>query len=284
MIGNHESKEPVVYRLKVRGKLRESWSDWFDDMVIAFVVEGSGSPVTTLTGPVVDQSALHGMLNRIRDLGLPLLSVNQVMEDQEQEPSSKSTRLGSRRGTRDTLGKLAPADREALLIQCWMSHDARWFMTVATEFGVEVANRVNQTVAHELGKVEARRIHSAFNLGPVLTLEDYLVVQELLIDLLGPDLLDYHVSKRSDCTYQIAVRRCFAHENVQRAGIANQYECGILSRMTGWMDNFGFDYEVSPVPGKCPIASGQDCIYTIMLERNSSEPKTNDEGKRTSSK
>jgi hypothetical protein len=41
------------------------------------------------------------------------------------------------------------------------------------------------------------------------------------------------------------------------------------------MDYFGFDYEVSPLPGKCPKASGRDCTYTITLERNSSELGTN---------
>jgi hypothetical protein len=276
MIGNHETKEPIVYRIKVRGKLRKSWSDWFDDMVIAYAVESDGSAVTTLTGPVVDQTALHGLLNRIRDLGLPLLCMNEVIEDQEHEATSRSTRPGLGQRARDNLSKLSPAEREALLIRCWMSHDARWFMAVATEFGMEVANRVNQTAAHELGKAEARRIRSALNLEPVLTLEDYLVVQGLLIDLLGPDLLDYLISKSSGCTYQIAVQRCFAHDHVQRAGIANQYECGILSRVTGWMDYFGFDYEVSPVPGKCLKASGRECTYTITLERSKSELGKND--------
>lgn len=66
---------PTTYEIKVQGKLKETWSEWFNGMAITFEIEADGSPVTTLRGPVVDQTALHGLLARIRDLGLPLLSL-----------------------------------------------------------------------------------------------------------------------------------------------------------------------------------------------------------------
>lgn len=62
-----------VYRIVVRGRLDESWSNWFDGMAIASV-----DGLTELTGAVVDQSALHGILTRIRDLNLTLVSVDLV--------------------------------------------------------------------------------------------------------------------------------------------------------------------------------------------------------------
>src|SRR3972149_4618032 len=95
----------------------------------------------------------------------------------------------------DILRALSPSEREALLIKCWMSHDARWFMAVAKECGMQVANRLNQIAAHEIGTVEARRIARALRLPPVTTLDDCLLAQELFINLLGPDLLDYRVIK-----------------------------------------------------------------------------------------
>jgi len=63
----------AVYQIKVRGKLSSNWSDWFDG--ISITAEGA---VTTITGNIPDQSALHGLLARIRDLGLPLISVERV--------------------------------------------------------------------------------------------------------------------------------------------------------------------------------------------------------------
>ncbi len=172
---------------------------------------------------------------------------------------------GLRQQANDILHRLSPSDQQALLIKCWMSHDARWFMTVAKACGFPVTNRLNQIAAHEIGKVEARRILRALQWPPVTTLDEYLLVQEVFISLLGPDLLDYAVKKLSERAYQTQVRRCFAYDNAVRAGIADQFECGIFARITGWLDTLGLAYEMSPALGKCPKAQGQECVYTITL-------------------
>jgi hypothetical protein len=72
----------AIYQIKVRGRLGENWSAWFDGMVIAVEEKENDShaTITTLTGPVTDQAALHGILSRIRDLGLPLLLVQYLEE------------------------------------------------------------------------------------------------------------------------------------------------------------------------------------------------------------
>jgi len=72
----------LVYQIKVRGRLKETWSDWFNGMTIEPGLEANGTQFTTLTGSVRDQTALHGLLDKIRDLGLPLLSVEQVDPNQ----------------------------------------------------------------------------------------------------------------------------------------------------------------------------------------------------------
>jgi len=66
--------------IRVKGKIDENWSDWFAGLTITHTEQGE----TILTGPVVDQAALYGLLSRLRDLGLPLVSVNPVeMSDRE---------------------------------------------------------------------------------------------------------------------------------------------------------------------------------------------------------
>ena len=79
--------QPKTYQIKAQGQLDESWSDWFDQMTVTVECNADGLPVTTLTGTVIDQAALHGILRRINDLNLPLLSVEQidVSEDENQE-------------------------------------------------------------------------------------------------------------------------------------------------------------------------------------------------------
>jgi hypothetical protein len=163
------------------------------------------------------------------------------------------------------LARLGPAEREALLVKNWMSHDARWFMAVAKECGLPVANRLNRIAAHELGKAEARRLVRALGLGPVQSLDDYLRVQEAFISLLGPDLLDYRVTRVGGNALRVDVQRCFAHDQAVRAGIADRFECGIFARITGWLEALGLAYELSPPLGQCLKAQGKECGYTITL-------------------
>jgi hypothetical protein len=62
------------YEIRIKGHLDESWADWFDGITIWHEDNGE----TLLTGPLPDQAALHGVLNRLRDLGIELISVNMV--------------------------------------------------------------------------------------------------------------------------------------------------------------------------------------------------------------
>ncbi len=71
---------PALYQIRVRGRLDAGWSDWFDGMAIASSQDQDGMTITTITGLVVDQVALHGLLARIRDLGLTLLNVERLAE------------------------------------------------------------------------------------------------------------------------------------------------------------------------------------------------------------
>ncbi len=66
-----DPSRPPVYEIRVRGRLGPRWADWFEGLTVTPEANGD----TLLTGPVVDQAALHGLLRRVRDLGLPLLSV-----------------------------------------------------------------------------------------------------------------------------------------------------------------------------------------------------------------
>ncbi|TFG64233.1 MAG: hypothetical protein E4H36_03545 [Spirochaetales bacterium] len=63
-----------LYEIRVKGHLDGRWAEWFGGMTITLADNGD----TILTGPIADQAALHGMLKKVRDLGIPLLSVNFV--------------------------------------------------------------------------------------------------------------------------------------------------------------------------------------------------------------
>jgi hypothetical protein len=75
--GGAEPAEPACYEFRVQGELDPQWSAWFEGLRVTSDQAGQ----TIIAGPVADQAALHGLLTKIRDLGLPLLSVRRIHPD-----------------------------------------------------------------------------------------------------------------------------------------------------------------------------------------------------------
>ena len=71
---NPDSDQRIVYQFRIKGHLGQQWMKWFEGLTVTLEEDGN----TLLSGIMVDQSALHGVLKKIRDLGMPLLAVNQV--------------------------------------------------------------------------------------------------------------------------------------------------------------------------------------------------------------
>src|SRR5262245_27152302 len=67
-----DTSQPMVYQIRVKSHLGSNWTDWFGGLTITLEEDGN----TLLTGTVVDQAALYGVLKKVRDLGMPLISVN----------------------------------------------------------------------------------------------------------------------------------------------------------------------------------------------------------------
>jgi hypothetical protein len=89
MSGTHPSTEdrhePGRYEIRLKGHLDNRWADWFDGLTITREDNGE----TRLSGPVVDQAALHGLLRKVRDLGLPLVAVIHIEPEQADVPDVK---------------------------------------------------------------------------------------------------------------------------------------------------------------------------------------------------
>jgi hypothetical protein len=77
--------QPMIYQIRIKGHLGPRWTDWFEGLAITLEENGE----TLLTGPVVDQAALYGLLRKVRDLGLPLISVTRTQTDQIDGPDFK---------------------------------------------------------------------------------------------------------------------------------------------------------------------------------------------------
>ena len=81
----HDADQPMVYQIRIKGHLSPQWTGWFEGLTIT--LEDNGD--TLLTGSVIDQAALHGLLKKVRDLGVPLLSINSVEPGRQDESEFK---------------------------------------------------------------------------------------------------------------------------------------------------------------------------------------------------
>lgn len=81
-----DPNRPMVYQIMIKGQLDAQWADWFDGLTIT--LEDNGN--TLLTGSVVDQASLYGLLKKVRDLGIPLISVTPVVPGKGSDDPSES--------------------------------------------------------------------------------------------------------------------------------------------------------------------------------------------------
>lgn len=92
--------QPAVFQIRIKGHLNEQWVDWFEGMNITLEEDGN----TLLTGPVIDQAALHGLLRKVRDAGMTLISVNQFYSTKGER--SMETKVNTYRTTAKVVGAL----------------------------------------------------------------------------------------------------------------------------------------------------------------------------------
>lgn len=88
-----------IYEIKVQGRLDSHWSRWFDGMTLTYEEDGT----TQLAGPVADQAALYGLIDKVRDLGLPLLAVNRLRQPKGLTPTQVAG-ASSSEGVADSSG------------------------------------------------------------------------------------------------------------------------------------------------------------------------------------
>lgn len=150
-----------------------------------------------------------------------------------------------------------------LLNKCWMTHDGMWFYHCCQELGIQTANKINQSAIRSLAPIEVGRIRAFLGVekGEINTFEafkDFFVgASELFI----PDFMNGKMSFPSENVlhWEFKPRECFAYKGMQRIGVIDEYECGVIYRVACWIDSLGIKYDVKPKIKKCLMLEDTNC-------------------------
>ncbi len=171
--------QTVIFQIRVKGHLAGEWTDWFQCMAISLEENGD----TLLTGPVADQAALYGLLKKVRDVGLPLVSVGQVQSEEthayrSKEEKEMNTTEGNSRGTiRSTTG-IDPRVKLSLL----------WIFVVLLMVYADIVSLMDPTSAIRIRMVGAPMSEGFLLAGAIVMLTSIVMV-------ILPWVLSYEVNR-----------------------------------------------------------------------------------------
>lgn len=148
----------------------------------------------------------------------------------------------------------------------WMTHDGLWFAHCLKEVGIEKTNNINRAAVREMAKIEAKRLKKLLGIKTVANGEELERFFQAGFQIIKGSFMNFDMSFPRANTMIWKIPRCFAYEGVKRQGIADQYQCGIVERVYGWLEALGVEYEIHPKPEGCNMVSFQKCEMEIAFK------------------
>jgi hypothetical protein len=163
--------------------------------------------------------------------------------------------------------ELSADQRETLLRRAWYGHDGRWFAAVAAEFGLDAANRVNRRALRAATVGEMRGVAKATGVEKAADLDEFLAAFDVAASVFVPrSLMEFEVERVDERSYEVSFQRCFVHENITKAGIAEHYVCAVFDRVAGWHEALGLPLSEEPPALPCAMARGNGCRRTMTIQ------------------
>lgn len=155
-----------------------------------------------------------------------------------------------------------------LLSKCWMTHDAMWFFHSATECGMEKTNKINKAAVRAMAAIEIKRVKKL--LAPEDT-NTYDGLKEFILQaktLIMTEFMKFDISLPGGNTIVWNAPECFAYEGVKKIGAAGAYQCGIIDRVSGWLDGLGVKHAITPEITTCLMHTQGKCSAEFQLDLN----------------
>ncbi|HXZ37682.1 MAG TPA: DUF6125 family protein [Thermodesulfobacteriota bacterium] len=167
-----------------------------------------------------------------------------------------------------TTAELSRKEITDLLHKGWMSHDGMWFYHCLKEFGIEKANKLNKAAIRSLAPLEMNRLKKLLGIERVETFEEFKHLFSCGFDLLIADFMNARMTfpEKNVFHWEFVPHQCFAYKGMQNIGVIEDYECGVVYRVAGWIDSLGIQYSVFPRVFKCLMLTQGSCAGDFHLE------------------
>ncbi len=154
-----------------------------------------------------------------------------------------------------------------LLVKCWMTHDGSWFYNCARELGIEATNKLNKAAIKSLSVIEMQRIKKAMGWENVKirTFEQLKDFINNAFSVLKGDFMDFKYTFPEKNRMHWEMNRCFAYKGMEMIGVNKEYECGVIYRVSCWLEALGIDHKIEPKIDNCLLNSCEKCSGDIIL-------------------
>lgn len=139
---------------------------------------------------------------------------------------------------------LSPAQKEDLLRDLWIRHDARWFLKAVGELGFEAATRLNLAVVKSFGKTEIKRLLAASGFAGIKNMDDFTALMKTAAQVYFPPEHKYEFEVLDQNTLVGRVLECYVYQEVEKAGTTRIHQCAARTRFESWLEACGLEGEV----------------------------------------
>lgn len=166
------------------------------------------------------------------------------------------------------IENINPKEIIDLLNKCWMTHDGMWFFHCLNEFGIETTNKINKLAIKSLSSIEIKRIKTALGFEKnIETFEEFKRFFKAASRFVIPDFMNVKFSfpEENKMTWEFKQGKCFAYVGINRLGVIDKYECGVLYRINCWIEELGIKHRFNPEIDRCLMHHSGYCSGDIQL-------------------
>lgn len=150
----------------------------------------------------------------------------------------------------------------------WLTHDAMWFFHCLNECSIEQVNRINRAAVKSMAAIEIQRILKLMKKekGSIRTFDELKEIIDSTYKLITPAFMDMFYDFPEKNVFRGGFNNCFAYDGIKKMGVINEYRCGVVVRIQGWIEALGVKYHMEPDVSECLMHKNGKCIIHFFFE------------------